>query len=86
MKQEEVNTILHRMSKVIDNSQMVKLNTVLEEIMVESEFGEPLKPSEEILNIFLESKRLEGRSEKTLELYRFTVEKMLERSIRISVR
>lgn len=79
MKQEEVNTILHRMSKVIDNSQMVKLNTVLEEIMVESEFGEPLKPSEEILDIFLESKRLEGRSEKTLELYRFTVEKMLEK-------
>ena len=79
MKQEEANVILHKMSKVIDNSQMVKLNTVLEEIMVESDFGEPLKPSEEILETFLASKRLEGRSEKTLDLYRFTIEKMIEK-------
>lgn len=79
MKQEEANVILHKMSKVIDNTQMVKLNTILEEIMVESDFGEPLRPSEEILETFLASKRLEGRSEKTLDLYRFTIEKMIEK-------
>ena len=33
MKQEEANTILYKMSKVIDNNQMVRLNSILEEIM-----------------------------------------------------
>ncbi len=79
MKQEEANTILHKMSKVIDNNQMVKLNTILEEIMLDAELDSKLKSSSEILDMFLASKRLEGRSEKTLSLYRFTVEKMMEK-------
>ena len=77
MKQEEANTILHKMSKVIDNNQMVKLNTVLEEVLMDAKLDSKLKSSEEILNAFLTSKRLEGRSEKTLSLYRFTIEKMM---------
>ena len=79
MKQEEANVILHRMSKVIDNTQMVRLNTVLEEILTEDRLDADLKSSEEIIETFLSSKRLEGRSEKTLCLYRFTIEKMMER-------
>ncbi len=79
MKQEEANLILHKMSKVIDNSQMVKLNNILEEIMLDAVLAAPLKSSEEILEMFLSSKRLEGRSEKTLSLYRFTVEKMMRK-------
>ena len=79
MKQEEANIILHKMSKVIDNNQMVKLNRILEEIMAMEDLEAPLKSSKEILDIFLASKRLEGRSEKTLSLYRFTVEKMMEK-------
>ena len=77
MKQEEANTILHKMSKVIDNNQMVKLNSVLEEIMLDNKLDSQLKSSSEILDAFIASKRLEGRSEKTLSLYRFTIEKML---------
>lgn len=79
MKQEEANMILHKMSKVIDNTQMIRLNTVLEEIMTEERLDAPLKPSEEILEEFLAAKRLEGRSEKTLHLYQFTVTKLMER-------
>ena len=79
MKQEEANMILHKMSKVIDNTQMIRLNTVLEEIMTEERLDAPLKPSEDILEEFLAAKRLEGRSEKTLHLYRFTVTKLIER-------
>ena len=79
MKQEEANMILHKMSKVIDNTQMVRLNNVLEEILTEDRLDANLKSSAEILEDFLSSKRLEGRSEKTLDLYRFTIEKMLER-------
>lgn len=78
MKQEEANVILHKMSKVIDNTQMVRLNAILEEILTETRLDADLKSSEEILEIFLSSKRLEGRSQKTLDLYRFTIEKMLE--------
>ncbi len=77
MKQEEANTILHKMSKVIDNNQMVKLNSVLEEIILDNKLDSQLKSSSEILDAFIASKRLEGRSEKTLSLYRFTIEKML---------
>lgn len=79
MKQEEANVILHKMSKVIDNTQMVRLNSILDEILTENRLDADMKSSEEILEIFLASKRLEGRSEKTLDLYRFTIEKMLER-------
>ena len=78
MKQEEANVILHKMSKVIDNTQMVRLNSILDEILTETRLDADLKSSEEILEIFLSSKRLEGRSQKTLDLYRFTIEKMLE--------
>jgi len=79
MIQEEANTILHKMSKVIDNNQMVKLNSILEEIMMDTKLDSQLKSSAEILDAFIASKRLEGRSEKTLSLYRFTIEKMLEK-------
>ena len=79
MIQEEANTILHKMSKVIDNNQMVKLNSILEEILMDNKLDSQLKSSEEILDAFIASKRLEGRSEKTLSLYRFTIEKMLEK-------
>ena len=79
MIQEEANMILHKMSKVIDNNQMVKLNTILEELMMDAKLDSQLRSSEEILEAFLSSKKLEGRSEKTLSLYRFTIEKMLEK-------
>ena len=79
MKQEEANTILHKMSNVIDNNQMVRLNSILEEIMLDNKLDSQLKSSAEILDAFISSKRLEGRSEKTLSLYRFTIEKMLEK-------
>ena len=64
MKQEEANLILHKMSKAIDNNQMVKLNTVLEEIMADTDLAGPLKSSEELLEMFLNSKRLEFTSKR----------------------
>ena len=86
MKQEEANTILHKMSKVIDNNQMVKLNSVLEEIMLDNKLDSQLKSSSEILDAFIASKRLEGRSEKTLSLYRLLSRRCWRRLTRISVR
>ena len=51
-------------SKVIDNNQMVKLNTVLEEIMADTDLAGPLKSSEELLEMFLNSNRLEFTSKR----------------------
>ena len=73
MKQEEANIILHKMSVSLDNVQMLRLQDSLDEIISESESLLPLKSSEELLESFLSTKRLEGRSEKTLGLYRFTI-------------
>ncbi len=80
MTQETANYIMQRMTKYLDNSQMIKLNEVLEEALRQSEKGIQERSSQELLEMFLATKRLEGRSEKTLFLYRFNIEKMLEKS------
>ena len=78
MNQEEANIILHKMSHTLDNIQMIRLQDSLDEIISESESLLPLKTSEELLESFLSTKRLEGRSEKTLDLYKFTLSKLIE--------
>lgn len=77
MKQEEASLILHKMSTALDNSQMMKLNTVLDNMVADIEVEETLKSSMELLDSFIATKRLEGRSEKTLGLYSFTIRKMI---------
>ena len=80
MNQETANYIMQRMSKYLDNSQMIKLKDTLEESLRQSENGILEKSSQELLDMFIATKRLEGRSEKTLFLYRFNIEKLLEKS------
>jgi len=77
MNQETANYIMQRMSKYLDNSQMIKLKHTLDESLRQSEDGGPQKSSQELLDMFLATKRLEGRSEKTLFLYRFNIEKII---------
>ena len=77
MNQEEANMIIHKMSQIIDNSQMIILNTVLEEILADNRMQEPQKSSNDLLDNFIATKRLEGRSEKTMRLYRFTISKLI---------
>lgn len=78
MLQEEINLVLNKMSPVLDNRQMIKLNKVLDDLFHESEEMIP-KSSQELLDSFIATKRLEGRSEQTLDLYRRTVERMLSK-------
>ena len=80
MNQETANYIMQRMSKYLDNSQMIKLKDTLDESLRQSEDGILEKSSQELLDMFLATKRLEGRSEKTLLFYRFNIEKMHEKS------
>ena len=62
MNQETANYIMQRMSKYLDNSQMIKLKDTLDESLRQSEDGFLEKSSQELLDMFIATKRLEGRS------------------------
>ena len=79
MNEEAISYIMQKMSNCLDNSQMIRLEKTLEEAL-RGEDKVSLKPSEELLEEFLSVKRLEGRSEKTLFLYKFNIGKILEKS------
>lgn len=76
MNQQIINTVMYQMNQYLDNQQLLRLKTVLENTMNggESEENNSLK----LLERFIATKKLEGRSEKTLKYYRNTVEKMLD--------
>lgn len=78
MNREEVNIIIFKASHFLDNSQMIQLQKALDEVVSNSETNLPVRSSKELLEQFLATKRLEGRSENTLELYRFTITKFIE--------
>ena len=77
MNEEMINHVLSRMSDHLDNSQMIKLRNTLEESL-QNEERAPDKSSTELLELFIATKRLEGRSAKTLNQYRFTIGKLME--------
>ena len=79
MNEEAISYIMQKMSNCLDNSQMIRLEKTLEEAL-RGEDKVSLKPSEELLEEFLSVKRLEGRSEKTLFLYKFNIGRILEKS------
>ena len=79
MNQETINSILQQMSGCLDNSQMIRLKQTLEESLKE-DGGTLEKSSKELLELFLATKSLEGRSEKTIRLYRYCIERLLERT------
>jgi len=75
MNQEIVNSIMYQMALHLDNQQQMKLKQVLEQVMHNNDESED--DSFELLDRFIATKKLEGRSDKTLEFYRNTVHKML---------
>lgn len=79
MTEEAISYIMQKMAEWLDNNQMIRLEKTLEEVL-RSEERIPLKTSEELLEEFLSVKKLEGRSEKTLFLYRFNIGKVLAKS------
>lgn len=77
MTQESNNYVLQRMAVYLDNNQMMKLKNVLDELVHASDDVELVKDSYELLAEFLATKRLEGRSERTLMFYRVSAEKLI---------
>ena len=74
MEQEQVNIIMHRMANVLDNMQLVQLKRVLDELS--NDVFEDID-SKDILQRFIDTKKLEGCSPKTLIQYRRAIEKLI---------
>ena len=75
MNQEIINSVMYQMNHILDNQQLMELKKVLENVINEDERSED--DSFELLKRFISTKKLEGRSDKTLKYYKSTVEKMI---------
>ena len=75
--EEKIVTILNEMSEYLSISQMKKLQEVVLRTFSENEADKKQIPNEEFLKMFLEAKKIEGCSERTIQYYRVTVEHLL---------
>ncbi len=73
MNQGTINFILQQMTGCLNNSQMIRLQNTLNESLKLAEDRSTEMSSAELLESFLAVKRLEGRSDKTLALYRYNI-------------
>ena len=77
--EEKLVKILNEMAEYLNISQMKKL----QEVLLNNLVSEPVEQIEigntEYLKLFLDAKRIEGCSERTLQYYRVTVEHMLQK-------
>ncbi|MDO4189955.1 MAG: tyrosine-type recombinase/integrase [Eubacteriales bacterium] len=74
MEQDQINIIMYKMADVLDNGQLLRLRETLEDL---SKNNATEEDSIELLNRFLSTKKLEGRSERTLIYYSNIIQKML---------
>ncbi|MDD6597998.1 site-specific tyrosine recombinase/integron integrase [Anaerovibrio sp.] len=74
MEQEQVNIIMHRMANILDNMQLAQFKRVLDELS--NGVFEDID-SKDILQRFIDTKKLEGCSPKTLIQYRRAIEKLI---------
>lgn len=75
MDQQIINSVMHEMKDYLDNQQLLRLKKALENALFEKEYCED--NSQDLLELFISTKRLEGRSERTLKYYRNTVQNMM---------
>lgn len=75
--EEKVVKIINEMAEYLSVSQMKKLQEVLLKTFSEQESTKTEISNQEYLQLFLEAKRIEGCSERTIQYYRTTVEKLL---------
>ena len=80
MKESIKQEVLQRMLTLLDNAQAKALEQTLESVLCKYMEDKPDKDeisSQELLHKFLEAKRIEGCSEKTLTYYQNTINRML---------
>ena len=67
--EEKIVTILNEMSEYLSISQMKKLQEVVLRTFSENEADKKQITNEEFLKMFLEAKKIEGCSERTIQYY-----------------
>ena len=75
--EEKVVKILNEMSEYLSIAQMKKLQEVMLKVCAENEADKVEIPNKDFLEMFLDAKKIEGCSERTLQYYRVTVEHLL---------
>ncbi|TQC51346.1 integrase [Mycoplasmopsis mucosicanis] len=79
MKEKIIKNIIQKMQSTLNNNQIRKLENILnfELIALFNDMEEEIKTNEELVNLFLDSKKLEGCSENTIKYYVSTISLML---------
>ncbi len=75
--EEKLVNILNEMAEVLSIAQMKKLQEVLLRNLSETETPGESTGNQDYLQLFLDAKKIEGCSERTLQYYRVTIEKLL---------
>ena len=83
--EEKLVNILNEMAEYLSIPQMKKLQDVLIKNLSENEPAKTEIDNTEYLKLYLDAKKIEGCSERTLGYYRVTIEKLLS-SINVSIR
>lgn len=76
--EEKLVSILNEMAEYLSIAQMKKLQEVLLKNLTPVPVTEKETSNEEYLKLFLDAKRIEGCSERTIQYYRTTAEHLLE--------
>lgn len=75
--EEKVVKIINEMAEYLNVSQMKKLQEVLLKTFSEKEATQEVVDNAEYLRLFLDAKKIEGCSDRTIHYYKTTVEKLL---------
>ncbi len=82
MQNELITKVMQLMLPVLDNAQLKQLKQAMEQVLYRYEVtGKEVKPEEDdsndLLEMFIAAKRIEGCSEKTLKYYQTTIDAMV---------
>ena len=76
--EDKIVKIINEMAEYLNVARMKKLQEVLLQTFSESEAQKEQISNEEYLKLFLDAKKIEGCSERTIQYYRVTVERLLQ--------
>lgn len=77
--EDKIVKIINEMSEYLSIAQMKKLQEVLLKTFSEKEVIKEMITNDEYLCLFLDAKKIEGCSERTIQYYKTTIEKLLYR-------
>lgn len=79
--EEKIVLVLNEMSEYLTVEQMKKLQEVIVKTFAENEAPKTEISNDEFLKMFLDAKRIEGGSDRTIKYYRVTIEHLLKNVI-----